>query len=116
MSRSSSLFLTLLGAVSGAIACTIPTTPLSNTILDQFQIKVQNPAIPAIHDGILNFRPNGDDMHLVLRPEGIPTYDLIWLDEGRLAYDGREAVIDLEVIISRADLAYLTDIFEVQSQ
>lgn len=88
----------MLGAATGTFACDIPTTPLSNTILQQFQIKVQNPAIPAIHDAHMNFRANGDDKHLVLPPMGVPTYDLLYLDDGLLTYDGRHAVIDLEVI------------------
>ena len=106
---SSTLLLALLGAVASTMACVIPSTPLSNNITQMFQIFVQNPAFPVIHDSIMNFRPNGIDMHLVLRPAGQPTYDSIWLENGYLRNDQpfndpRKAVIDLEVRFSWWDL------------
>lgn len=110
MSHSvSTLLLALLGAVASTMACVIPSTPLSNNITQMFQIFVQNPAFPVIHDSIMNFRPNGIDMHLVLRPAGQPTYDSIWLENGYLRNDEpfddpRKAVIDLEVRFSWWDL------------
>src|SRR5437016_4541745 len=99
---SSTLLLALLGAVASTLACVIPSTPLSNNITEKFQIFVQNPAFPIVHDKIMNFRPNGLDMHLVLRPAGQPTYDTLWLENGFLMNDypfdlERKAVIDLEV-------------------
>lgn len=106
MSRPlSTLLLVLLGAVISTLACVIPDTPLSNNITEKFQIIVQNPAFPIVHDKIMNFRPNGLDMHLVLRPAGQPTYDSIWLENGFFRNDypageERKAVIDLEVRFS----------------
>jgi len=97
MQSPSTLLLALLGVVASTFACDIPDTPLSNNITEKFQIKVQNPNIPAVHDFIMNFRPNGLDMHLVLRPMGQDTYDTIYLENGYLTYDGRHAVIALEV-------------------
>jgi hypothetical protein len=102
---SSTLLLALLGAVASTLACVIPSTPLSNNITEKFQIFVQNPAFPIVHDKIMNFRPNGLDMHLVLRPAGQPTYDTLWLENGFLMNDypfdlERKAVIDLEVRFS----------------
>jgi len=102
---SSTLLLALLGAVASTLACVIPSTPLSNNITEKFQIFVQNPAFPIIHDSIMNFRPNGLDMHLVLRPAGQPTYDSLWLENGFLMNEypfdlERKAVIDLEVRFS----------------
>lgn len=87
----------LLGAVASTSACTIPTTPLSNNIPEGFSIVVQNPAIPIVHNRIMNFRANGDDEHLVLRPEGVVTGDLLFLVNGRLNTRNIHAVIDLEV-------------------
>jgi hypothetical protein len=97
---SSTLLLALLGAVASTLACVIPDEPLSNNITEKFQIFVQNPAFPIVHDSIMNFRPNGLDMHLVLRPAGQATYDTIWLENGFLRNDDRYAVIDLEVRFS----------------
>jgi hypothetical protein len=97
---SSTLLLALLGAVASTLACVIPDEPLSNNITEKFQIFVQNPAFPIVHDSIMNFRPNGLDMHLVLRPAGQDTYDTIWLENGFLRNDDRYAVIDLEVRFS----------------
>jgi hypothetical protein len=92
-----SLLLALLGTVASTLACVIPDEPLSNNITDGFQIVVQNPAFPIVHNSILNFRPNGYDMHLVLRPAGQDTYDTLFLENGLLRNDDRHAVIDLEV-------------------
>ena len=102
---SCTLLLALLGAVASTLACVIPSTPLSNNITQMFQIFVQNPAFPIVHDKIMNFRPNGLDMHLVLRPAGQPTYDSMWLENGFLMNNYpfnvlRKAVIDLEVRFS----------------
>ena len=97
---SSTHLLAWLGAMASTLACVIPDEPLSNNITEKFQIFVQNPAFPIIHDSIMNFRPNGLDMHLVLRPAGQDTYDTIWLENGFLRNDDRFAVIDLEVRFS----------------
>lgn len=94
---SSTLLLALLGGVASTFACEIPEEPLSNTISEGFSIFVQNSSIPVVHNRIMNFRPNGLDQHLVLRPEGGPTYDLLTLENGYLRFEGRNAVIDLEV-------------------
>ena len=93
-------FLALLGTVASTFACVIPDEPLSNNITDGFSIFVQNPSLPIIHDRILRFRPNGLDKHLVLSPMGDETYDLLYLQNGLLTYEGRHAVIDLEVSFS----------------
>jgi len=107
---SSTLLLALLGAVSTALACVIPAEPLSNNITEKFQIFVQNPAFPIVHDSVMNFRPNGLDMHLVLRPAGQDTYDTIWLENGILRNEDRHAVIDLEVwLLSRAPNAMISN-------
>jgi hypothetical protein len=97
MPRSSTCLLALLGAAASSLACVIPAGTLSNNITDKFQIVVQNPALPIVHDSIMNFRPNGQDMHLVLRPAGQDTYDTLWLENGHLRNEDRTAVIDLEV-------------------
>ncbi|OBT51039.1 hypothetical protein VE04_08574, partial [Pseudogymnoascus sp. 24MN13] len=93
---SSSLFLALLGSVASSIACTIPTTPPGDTILDKFSIVVQNPSIPTVHNKVMRFRANGDDEHLVLPPVGVATNDVLYLQNGRLIYNTIHAVIDLE--------------------
>jgi hypothetical protein len=95
---SSSLLLALLGSMASTIACTIPTTPPGNTILDKFSIVVQNPNIPTVHNKVMRFRANGDDEHLVLPPVGVATNDVLYLQDGRLIYNAIHAVIDLEVI------------------
>ncbi|OBT77116.1 hypothetical protein VF21_05045 [Pseudogymnoascus sp. 05NY08] len=92
----SSLLLALLGSVTGTIACTIPTTPPGNTILNKFSIVVQNPSIPTVHNKVMRFRANGDDKHLVLPPVGVATNDVLYLQDGRLIYNAIHAVIDLE--------------------
>ena len=97
---SSTFLLTLLGTVAGTVACHIPNTPLANNITQGFSIYVQNPSIPIIHNRVMNFRPNGMDKHLVLRPVGETTNDSLYLENGRITYDGRHAVIDLEVCFS----------------
>lgn len=99
MYRPTSL-LALLGAIARTWACVIPDTPLSNNITDKFSIFVQNPAYPVIHDSIMNFRPNGLDYHLVLRPAGNPTGDVLFLQNGYLFAGVNFAVIDLEVSLS----------------
>ncbi|ELR06631.1 hypothetical protein VC83_03264 [Pseudogymnoascus destructans] len=93
---SSSLLLALLGSVTSTIACTIPTTPPGNTILDKFSIVVQNPNIPTVHNKVMRFRANGDDEHLVLPPVGVATNDVLYLQDGRLIYNAIHSVIDLE--------------------
>jgi hypothetical protein len=97
---SSTSILALLGAVASTFAqCVIPIDPpsINNTITEPFQLFVQNISLPIIHDRILNFLPNGADMHLVLRPDGEDTYDTIWLDNGFMRNVDRYAVIDLQV-------------------
>ena len=96
----STLLLALLGAVASTFACTIPDVPLTNNITEGFSIFVPNPSLPIIHNRVMRFRPNGLDYHLVLSPAGDPTYDLIYLENGLLTYQGRHAVIDLEVRFS----------------
>lgn len=97
---SSSLVLALLGSVASTIGCTIPTEPLSDSIAEKFSIIVQNPSIPTVHNKIMNFRANGDDEHLVLRPAGVVTNDVLYLENGHLIYKAIHAVIDLEVRFS----------------
>ncbi|KAH8649403.1 hypothetical protein BGZ60DRAFT_422248 [Tricladium varicosporioides] len=97
---SFTLLPALLGAVASTLACVIPEEPLSNNITEKFSIFVQNASLPIIHNRVMNFRPNGLDKHLVLRPAGEPTDDLIYLENGLLQYEGRHAVIDLEVRFS----------------
>ena len=87
-----------LSAVAGTLAqCVIPTEPLGDTILERFSIYVQNPAIPVIHNRVMNFLANGEDEHLVLRPSGVVTGDSLWLEDGLLRYNLVRGVIDLEV-------------------
>lgn len=100
MPRSSSILLALLGSVASTIGCTIPGGTLSNSIADKFSIVVQNPSIPTVHNKIMNFRANGDDEHLVLRPAGVDTGDVLYLQDGLLIYNAIHAVIDLEVRFS----------------
>lgn len=83
--------------MTSTLGCVIPEQPLSNNITDKFSIVVQNASIPVVHNRVMNFRPNGEDKHLVLRPQGEPTSDLLYIENGRLQYEGRHAVIDLEV-------------------
>jgi hypothetical protein len=97
---SSTLLLALLGAVASTLGCVIPDEPLSNNIPERFSIFVQNASIPIVHNRVMNFRPNGEDKHLVLRPSGDPTFDLMYLENGLLRYAGLHAVIDLEVRFS----------------
>ncbi|KAF2674546.1 hypothetical protein BT63DRAFT_474285 [Microthyrium microscopicum] len=92
----SAFCLALLGIVASTSACQFPDTPLSSNITDGFSIYVQNASIPVIHNRVLNFRPNGLDMHLVLRPAGEPTNDTLYLQNGRVIYNTLHAVIDLE--------------------
>jgi hypothetical protein len=94
---SSTVLLALLAAGGGTFACEIPEEPLSNTITEPFSIFVQNPAIPRVHNYIMNFRANGADEHLLLRPDGVPTGDTLWLDNGLLRFEEIHGVIDLEV-------------------
>ncbi|KAK2734225.1 hypothetical protein FQN57_001746 [Myotisia sp. PD_48] len=96
MPRPSTLLLGLLGAVGYSSACTIPTEPLPNTITEPFSIYVQNNTIPRVHNYVMNFRANGDDEHLVLRPDGVETGDTMWLDNGLIRFEEIHAVIDLE--------------------
>jgi len=97
MPHLASTLAVVLGAASNVLGCTIPTTPLSNTITKLFSIKTQNPTIPRVHNYVMNFRSNGDDEHLVLRPDGFRTYDSLWLDNGLLRTRNIHGVIDLEV-------------------
>ena len=100
----SSLAVALLGAVAGtASACEIPEEPLSNNIPQFFSIFVSNPAVPAIHNKVMTFHPNGGDQHLNLAPAGNPTGDTLWLENGRIHWDTIHAVIDLEVSVSFRD-------------
>ena len=89
--------LAVLGAVGSSFACEIPPGTLPTTIEGGFSIVVQNPAIPVVHNHIMNFVANGDDEHLVLRPAGVVTGDLLFLVNGRLNTRNIHAVIDLEV-------------------
>lgn len=98
-SPSSTLLLALLGTVASTVAqCIIPSEPLSNNITDPFQLLIQSPTKnPIIHDQLMRYRPNGNDNHLVLPPNGIPTYNTLTLDNGYLRDGNRFAVIDFEV-------------------
>ena len=87
----------LLGAVASSFACEIPTTPPGPDILEKFSIYVQNPDEPIVHNYVMNFRANGEDEHLVLRPYGVVTGDSMWLEDGLLKYNIVRGVIDLEV-------------------
>ncbi|PMD28773.1 WSC-domain-containing protein [Hyaloscypha variabilis F] len=110
---SSTSILALLGAIASTFAqCVIPIDPpsINNTITEPFQLFVQNISLPIIHDRILNFLPNGADMHLVLRPDGEDTYDTIWLDNGFMRNVDRYAVIDLQFNpVDNTTKMFLTD-------
>jgi len=93
-------FVSLAGVITPALAqCVIPDEPLSNNIpeTEGFSIYVQNPALPAIHNRVMQFVRNGIDRHLVLSPVGEPTYDLMFLENGYLRFAEKRGVIDLEV-------------------
>jgi hypothetical protein len=91
------LVLALLGAVATTSACEIPTEPLPNSIAETFSIFVQNSSFPIIHNRVMTFRPNGDDLHLNLFPAANPTFDTLFLENGLLRVGGIHGVIDLEV-------------------
>lgn len=97
---SSASLLALAGTFASTLACEIPDTPLSNTIMEKFSIFVQNPTNALVHNYVMNFRANGEDEHLVLRPNGVPTYDTMWLEDGYLRYNVVRGVIDLEVCLT----------------
>src|SRR6187402_3027663 len=87
----------LLGLVGIASACTIPTTPLSNTITKPFRIQVQNASYPAVNNLYMNLlEAGGGDKHLYIGPVGTPTFDLV-LNGGVIQQGVVRAVIGGEV-------------------
>lgn len=87
----------LAGAATVNAACTIPDTPLSNTIDYPFRVQVQNASVPAVHNKFMNLRQaGGGDHHLFIGPVGTPTFDLK-LNQGFLQWNNIRAVIGGEV-------------------
>ncbi|KAM7210406.1 WSC domain containing protein [Rhypophila decipiens] len=67
----------LLAGAALASACTLPTTPLSNTVMDNIRVQVQNASYPQVNNLYMNlFVAGGGDQHLFVGPVGNPTYDL----------------------------------------
>ncbi|KAG9238908.1 WSC domain-containing protein [Amylocarpus encephaloides] len=83
----------LLAFVTDSMACTLPTTTLSNTITEGFGLLIQNPAFPVIHDRYMNLAiAGGGDKHLFLSPVPEPAFNMV-LGEGVLAQGGIHALI-----------------------
>ena len=85
--------------ISATLACTIPTTKLSNNIAQGFSIQIQNASYPNIHNHYMNlYSWGGGDQHLFVSPSGNATSELTLVD-GVLTLPWnpiRHAVIDLE--------------------
>ena len=97
----SAKMLTLLVSMltSAALACNIPSTPLSNNISESFSIQLQNATYPEIHNHFLHLWDwGGGDQHLFVSPAGNATSELILVD-GVITLPWnpiRRAVINLE--------------------
>src|SRR5690242_18935099 len=90
----------LLAYATVAAACTLPTTPLSNTITTGFGILIQNPTFPVIHDRYMDLNPAGGvDKHMFLSRVPEPAFDLV-LTQGAIAQGIIHAVIGGEVSLS----------------
>ena len=90
----------LIAAVTLSTACTIPTTPLSNTISTGFAIQVQNSSFPVIHNRLLNlWSSGGGDQHLYLSPAGDAASNLTLVD-GVITRLPLRAVINGEVSLA----------------
>lgn len=97
MLNSIVVFLVCVTLIS---ACTIPTTPLSNTISTGFAIQVQNASFPVIHNRLLNlWSAGGGDQHLYLSPAGDAVSNLTLVD-GVITRLPIHAVINGEVSVS----------------
>lgn len=73
------LLLSLIPTAS--LACTIPSSPLPNTISSPFSIQLQNSSYPDIHGHFLNIWDwGGGDQHLFVSPAGNSTHELILVD------------------------------------
>ncbi|KAF2965342.1 hypothetical protein GQX73_g8220 [Xylaria multiplex] len=76
-----SLAFLLTSAIAATSACTIPTTPLSNTITDRFALQLQNASNPVVHNHFLNIWDwGGGDQHLFVSPSGNSTNELQLID------------------------------------
>lgn len=100
----------LLALVAGASACTIPTTPLSNTITTPFRIQVQNASYPAVNNLYMNLlEAGGGDKHLYIGPVGTPTSNLV-LTQGVIEQGVVHAVIGGEhSTIDNTDKMFMTE-------
>jgi kremen protein len=91
----------LFASAAVTSACTIPTTPLSNTITEPFRIQVQNASQPTVHNKYMNLlAAGGGDQHLFIGPVGVPTFDLK-LTQGVIERGVLHAVINGEVRLRR---------------
>ncbi|KAI1467551.1 uncharacterized protein F4812DRAFT_429974 [Daldinia caldariorum] len=71
----------ILTSAATIMACTIPTSPLSNNIAEGFSIQVQNASFPNIHNHFLNIWDwGGGDQHLFVSPAGNSTSELTLVD------------------------------------
>lgn len=87
----------LFALVAVTAACTIPSTPLSNTITQPFAVQVQNASYPKVHNFYMNLLPSGGgDQHLFIGPVGNPTNNLV-LIQGVISRGIIHAVINGEV-------------------
>ncbi|KAH7310117.1 carbohydrate-binding WSC domain protein [Rhexocercosporidium sp. MPI-PUGE-AT-0058] len=100
----------LLALVASASACTIPTTPLSNTITTPFRIQVQNASYPAVNNLYMNLlEAGGGDKHLYIGPVGTPTSNLV-LTQGVIEQGAVHAVIGGEhSTIDNTDKMFMTE-------
>ncbi|KAF2429127.1 hypothetical protein EJ08DRAFT_698705 [Tothia fuscella] len=84
------------------VACTIPTTKLSNNIAEPFSVLLQNASYPAIHNHYMNIWDWGGsephDQHLFVSPAGNSTSELTLIDGviSLMWNPIRRAVINLE--------------------
>ena len=95
-----SIATVFVAAVTFSTACTIPTTPLSNTISTGFAIQVQNTSFPVIHNRFMNlWSSGGGDQHLFLSPAGDDASNLTLVD-GVITRLPIRAVINGEVSLA----------------
>jgi hypothetical protein len=71
----------VVASATGAVACVIPNSPLSNNIPEGFAIQLQNASFPEIHNHFLNIWDWGQgDQHLFVSPAGNSTSELTLVD------------------------------------
>ncbi|KAL2067810.1 hypothetical protein VTL71DRAFT_15906 [Oculimacula yallundae] len=99
----------VLVLVASASACTIPATPLSNTITTPFRIQVQNASYPVVNNLFMNLlEAGGGDKHLYIGSVGTPTFNLV-LTQGVIEQGAVHAVIGGEhSSIDNTDKMFMT--------